>query len=203
MGEVKSRISRVMSPRSGETRNTPLKSRSCPGAGAPGSVKYVDPSEVTTTSLGRLRRMPIYLLAMTVTLPSSSTRVTRRKPCSQATSLPCASLVRPLAKLVGSREHRKLLTFHPLHRPAVTDVAPHEETALFPHTGPSPGLGKMPPWARESSSGEAFGSEAIGQHFVLGIRGDNALNPGETCSISIFIMSFSPAGPQAIGRAGK
>ena len=62
----------------------------------------MQPSDLTTTSFGRLSRRPWKLLATTVMLPSSSCRVTRRVSCSQATSRPCRSRVSPLARLVGS-----------------------------------------------------------------------------------------------------
>src|SRR5215469_16468221 len=62
----------------------------------------MQPSDLTTTSLGRLSWRPWKLLATTVMLPSSSCRVTRRESCSQATSRPCRSRVKPLARLVGS-----------------------------------------------------------------------------------------------------
>jgi len=61
------------------------------------------PSDFTTTSLGRLRRRPWKLFAMTVRLPSSSRRVTRRVSCSHEYKRPCRSRVSPLARLVGSR----------------------------------------------------------------------------------------------------
>src|SRR5260370_39601276 len=63
----------------------------------------MQPSDLTTTSFGRLSWRPWKLLATTVVLPSSSRRVTRRLSCSQAISRPCRSRVRPLARLVGPR----------------------------------------------------------------------------------------------------
>src|SRR6516225_9342373 len=65
----------------------------------------MQPSDLTTTSLGRLSWRPWKLLATTVMLPSSSCLVTRRVSCSQATSRPCRSRVRPLARLVGSNSN--------------------------------------------------------------------------------------------------
>src|SRR6266545_2486567 len=62
----------------------------------------IQPSDLTTTSLGRLSRRPWKLLAITVRLPSSSCRVTRRLSCSQAINRPWRSRVRPLARFVGS-----------------------------------------------------------------------------------------------------
>src|SRR5262249_54719474 len=104
-GRTKLSTSRVIVPRSGVTRYTPAKDRShCSGAEGRvhGSVKYTQPSDLTTTSLGRLSRRPWKLLAITVRLPSASCRVTRRLSCSHATRRPWRSLVNPLARFVGS-----------------------------------------------------------------------------------------------------
>src|SRR5712692_10376820 len=62
----------------------------------------MQPSDLTTTSLGRLSLRPWKLFAITVRLPSSSCRVTRRLSCSQASNRPCRSRVNPSARFVGS-----------------------------------------------------------------------------------------------------
>jgi len=62
----------------------------------------MQPSDFTTTSLGRLSRRPWKLFAITVRLPSSSCRVTRRLSCSHASKRPWRSRVSPLARFVGS-----------------------------------------------------------------------------------------------------
>src|SRR5207244_28631 len=48
-----------------------------------GSVNQMEPSDLTTTSLGELRRWPCQVSIKTVRVPSYSVRVTRRPPCSQ------------------------------------------------------------------------------------------------------------------------
>src|SRR5258707_15558456 len=64
----------------------------------------MQPSDLTTTSFGRFSCRPWKLLAITVRLPSGSSRVTRLVSCSHAINLPCRSRVRPLARFVGSRK---------------------------------------------------------------------------------------------------
>src|ERR1700730_17570489 len=49
----------------------------------------IQPSDLTTTSFGRFSCRPWKLLAITVRLPSTSSRVTRLVSCSQAINLPC------------------------------------------------------------------------------------------------------------------
>ena len=68
-----------------------------------GSVNQTEPSDLTTTSLGELRRLPSKLSISTVIEPSYSVRVTRRPPCAQPTRRPWRSRVWPLAKFEGLR----------------------------------------------------------------------------------------------------
>src|SRR6266849_4213434 len=69
-----------------------------------GSVNQIEPSDVTTTSLGELSRLPAKPSHSTVSVPSGSVRVTRLAPCSQVTRRPWRSRVLPLAVLDGLRK---------------------------------------------------------------------------------------------------
>ena len=60
------------------------------------------PSDLTTTSFGRFSFRPRYRSAMTVMLPSASSRSTQRLKWWQTTSRPCRSRVMPLALAVPS-----------------------------------------------------------------------------------------------------
>src|SRR5262249_16207663 len=80
-------------------RNTPVKSSSrLSHLARPygGSVMYTSPLGCKARSLGLLRRLPRYLSARTVFLPSCSIRVTRRSPCSHRSSRPWESTNNPL-----------------------------------------------------------------------------------------------------------
>src|SRR5215472_5187650 len=129
----------------------------------------MQPSDLTTTSLGRLSRRPWKLLATTVMLPSGSCRVTRRLSCSHAISLPCRSRVRPLARFVGSSRTdtpppgsyfmRRLLwmSLNSRWRPS------------FHHSGPSAG-----PWVPPNPSARCW----------MGSDGEMILSSsGASCSI--------------------
>ena len=68
-----------------------------------GSVNQIEPSDLTTTSLGEFRRLPSNESISVVMEPSYSVRMTLRPPCRQVTSRPWRSRVLPLAKLEGLR----------------------------------------------------------------------------------------------------
>jgi hypothetical protein len=91
----------------------------------------MEPSDFTTTSLGRLRRRPWKLLATTVRLPSSSWRVTRRvvlagqQPALEVAGEP----VGPVGLLL---EYRDALAWRVLHPLAGVDVAEQEIAAFLP-----------------------------------------------------------------------
>src|SRR4029077_21187524 len=91
----------------------------------------MQPSERTTTSFGRLSRRPRKLLATTVMLPSASWRVTRRLSCSQATSRPCRSRVRPLGAIGRFEKQRNAASRLVLHATVVVDVAEQEVAAVL------------------------------------------------------------------------
>jgi hypothetical protein len=82
-------------------RYTPLNFNSFFGSSSPptkpygGSVKYNDPSDLKTASLGELSRLPSYFPANTVSLPSFSRRTTCPLPCWQMTTRPSRSIVNP------------------------------------------------------------------------------------------------------------
>ena len=60
-------------------------------------MNQIEPSDLTTTSFGRVERLALEPVGTTVIVPSYSVRVTRRVPCSQVTSRPWRSRVLPLA----------------------------------------------------------------------------------------------------------
>ena len=95
-------------------------------------MKYIAPSDFTTTSLGRSRRLPWKLLATTVMLPSASVRVTRRVRCSAETMRPCRSRVRPLASLVFSIATVDALTRRVFHPARGIDVVEEQVAAFLP-----------------------------------------------------------------------
>src|SRR5215470_1949798 len=108
------------------------------------------PSDFTTTSFGRLRRRPWKLLAITVMLPSASCRVTRRESCSAASSRPCRSRVRPLARLVGSLNNVTPCPGVYFMRRLLWMSLNRRYPPSFHHTGPSAGP-RSPPKPEASS----------------------------------------------------
>ena len=58
-GVTKSFKKSVNVPKSSDTLYTPEKSRSSSGSGAPGSVKYMVPSDLTMVSFGLFSRVPL------------------------------------------------------------------------------------------------------------------------------------------------
>jgi hypothetical protein len=66
-------------------------------------VNQIEPSDLHTMSFGEFSRLPSYVSATTVIVPSYSVRVTRRPPCSHESSRPWRSRVWPLAKFDGLR----------------------------------------------------------------------------------------------------
>jgi len=99
------------------------------------------PSDLTTTSLGRLSCRPWKLLATNGDAGRRvSCRVTRRLSCSQAINLPWRSRVSPLARFVGSRTTEAPPAGLVLHAPVVVNVAEQQIVAFLPPTAvPQPG----------------------------------------------------------------
>ena len=64
---------------------------------APLSLNQIEPSDLTTTSLGPVSRLPSKRSASTVIVPSYSVRVSRCVSISQVISRPWRSRVLPLA----------------------------------------------------------------------------------------------------------
>src|SRR5260370_24406036 len=103
-----------------------------------GSVNQIESSDLTTMSFGELSHLPSNLSISTVIVPSYSVRVTRRPACSQVSSRPWRSRVRPLGLFAGLR---KILTC-PVslsHRVMRSSAASdHKRYRPSPnHTGPS------------------------------------------------------------------
>src|SRR5215469_2238963 len=104
-----------------------------------GSVNQIEPSDLTTTSLGELRRLPSKLSRMVVRLPSGSVRLTRLPPCSQLTRRPWRSRVLPLVKLEGLRNTETAPVSSSHLRMRLLGMSLHRKKRPSPNqTGPSP-----------------------------------------------------------------
>src|ERR1051326_8628230 len=103
-----------------------------------GSVNQIEPSDLTTTSLGELSGFLSKRLQMTVIDPSCSVRVTRRIPCSQVTRRPWRSRVLPLALFEGLRKTVVSPVSSSHLRMRLLGMSLHNRHRISPiHTGPS------------------------------------------------------------------
>src|SRR5262249_42094066 len=134
-----------------------------------GSVNQIEPSDLTTTSLGELSGLPSNLSRITVMVPSYSVRTTRRPPCSQVTRLPGG----PRAKLAEQAGF-----FVPLHDAVVGDVAPqHVATVADPHRPFAPAHAGREPLDRRVEQA-VFGKARI-EHLDGGVGIPLGALPGE------------------------
>src|ERR1700733_4256983 len=116
-----------------------------------GSVNQIDPSDLTTTSLGELSGFPSKRLQRTVIVPSGSVRVTRRAPCSQVTRRPCRARGLPLALFDGLRNTLTAPVPSSHLRMRLFGMSLHSTKRPSPnHTGPS--LQRQPVWSRSTEA---------------------------------------------------
>src|SRR5580704_9952193 len=103
-----------------------------------GSVNQIEPSDLTTRSLGELSLFPSIWSRTTVRLPSYSVRVTRRPRCSQVTSRPWRSRVLPFELFDGLRNTLTAPVSSSHLRMRLLGMSLHNRKRPSPnHTGPS------------------------------------------------------------------